>query len=430
MIQPGAFYPLFCFLLISFELAYAENYIPEPSLFQNTENGVPADSISADTTPYESNKTIGGHLLSLPSYLFQSAVYPIEFAFKSTETTVLPYLLEYELGDYGVFPLFELGGATGYSYGVLMFHNRPFYSNHSIRIEALFGSSEYNDFDLEYNINRFLSEKGRLKFEATYGNRPDRTFLFGNDVSYSERSFFDREDIEAAVSYSYSMTDRTVLSFNTDYLRRKITRSDRVTEGNFPAFPGEFLANSALLSTGVMFAFDNAWGVPRINRGHRLITDLQWSRSLTNDLHHYINYRVEWNQFIPIPFLPDNRRLALKGELRKVEALGNKEIPFFENPRLGSARDLRGFSTDRFRDTGSLLFTLEYRYPLWDFSDIVLFVDEGQVFNHYSEIGMKDFHNSYGFGFHLISSKGFAFRSEFAFSRETSRFILLISPNF
>ncbi len=390
----------------------------------------PADTTRSENEPYTSGKSLGGHLLALPSYLFQWSTWPLEAGFKQAETNLLPYLLEGERGDYGVFPLFELGGATGYSYGLLLFHNRPFYQNHSARIEALFGSSDYNDFDFDYDINRFLSDRGRLEIEATYGNSPDRTFLFGNDAPFSDRSFFDREDIEAGIRYGYSMSDRAALLFNADYLRRKITQSDRVTEENAPAFPTTFLTTNSLLSTGIQVSLDNARGVPRINRGYRLITDLQWSRSLMNNRFHYFNYRAEWNQFIPIPFLPDNRRFAFKGELRKAEPLRGKEVPFFENPSLGSSRDLRGFSTDRFRESGSLLFTLEYRYPLWDFSDVVLFIDEGQVFNKYSDIGINDFHTSYGFGFHLISSKGFAFRSEFAFSRETSRFILLISPNF
>jgi len=389
-----------------------------------------ADTTQREPDTYKSGKSIGGHLLSLPSYTFQAVTYPIEYGFKQAETNLLPYLLEGERGDYGVFPLFELGGATGYSFGLLLFHNRPFYDNHSARAEALFGSSDYNDFDFEYTINRFLSDRGRLEIEATYGNRPDRTFLFGNDASFSDRSFFDREDIEAGIRYGYRFTDGVLMAFNADYLRRKITESERTLEAGAPAFPSKFLNTNSLLSTGALFMIDNSRGVPRINRGYRLITDLQWSRSLTNNTFHYVNYRAEWNQFIPIPFLPDSRRLAFKSVLRKAEALGNKEVPFFENPSLGNSDDLRGFSTDRFRDSGSLLFTLEYRYPLWDFSDIVFFVDEGQVFNQYSDIGIDDFHTSYGFGFHLISSKGFAFRSEFAFSRETSRFILLISPNF
>lgn len=391
--------------------------------------GVTETASYPNSTPYTSSRTVTGHILAFPSYLFEWGTKPLEWGLKVTEKK-LPQLLQGERGDYGVFPLFELGGATGYSYGLLLFHNRPFYPNHSARIEALFGSSDYNDFDFEYEIDRFLTGRGQLNLDATYSNSPDRVFLLGNNASLDERSFFDREDFEVAASYRHSLTDRSFLSFNSDYLRRKITTSDRPLVENAPDFPEQFLSTDELLSTGVLFALDQARGVPRINRGYRLITDLQWSRSVTNNQYHYLNYRAEWNQFIPVPFLPDDRRLAFKGELHKAEALADKEIPFYEKPSLGSSRNLRGFSFDRFRDTGSLLFTLEYRYPLWDFSDVVLFVDEGQVFNNYSDIGINDFHTSYGFGFHLISSKGFAFRSEFAFSRETSRFILLISPNF
>jgi outer membrane protein assembly factor BamA len=407
-----------------------------PTANGQTTETTPSDSttvLNSDSnpkiTPYTSNRTAFGHILAFPSYLFEWSTKPLEWGLKVTEKK-LPQLLQGERGDYGVFPLFELGGDIGFSYGLLLFHNRPFYQNHSTRIEALFGSSDYNDFDFEYEIDRFISNRGRLDIDANYSNRPDRVFLLGNDASLNDQSFFDREDIEVGASYRYSLSGKSFLSFNTDYLRRKITGSERRFEENSPGFPEQFLTTDALLSTGVLFELDQARGVPRINRGYRLITDLQWSRSLKNVQYHYLNYNVEWNQFLPVPFLPDDRRLALKGELHKAEALGDKDIPFYEKPSLGSSRNLRGFSFDRFRDTGSLLFTLEYRYPLWDFSDIVLFVDEGQVFNHYSDIGINDFHTSYGFGFHLISSKGFAFRSEFAFSRETSRFILLISPNF
>ena len=412
---------LFCTTGVS---AYSNSLWVSPSAVP-----APADTATAETKPYSSGKSVGGHILSLPSTLFHWTIRPVGFTLKKAEKN-LPRLFQGERGHYGVFPLFELGGDTGFSYGLLLFHNRPFYPNHSARIEALFSSSDYNDIDFEYTIDRFLSDRGRMEIDAAFARRPDRTFLFGNDANFEDRSFYDRQDIEAALSYSYSFTNNTVLRFNTDYLRREIDPSDRQTETGVPVFPENQLGNYSLLSTGLLFMVDNARGVPRINRGNRLITELQWGKSLTDNRSHYTIYSAEWNQFIPLPFLPDDRRLAFKGELRKAESLGDKQIPFFDTPSLGSSRDLRGFSTNRFRDTGSLLFTLEYRYPLWDFSDAVLFVDEGQVFNRYSDIGINDFHTSYGFGFHLISAKGFAFRSEFAFSRETSRFILLISPNF
>jgi outer membrane protein assembly factor BamA len=151
---------------------------------------------------------------------------------------------------------------------------------------------------------------------------------------------------------------------------------------------------------------------------------------LTDDRFEYLRYDLEWHQFLPLPLLPDTRRLAIKTRLQKAEALSGKEVPFFDYPKLGSAIDLRGFRTDRFRDDGSLLVTVEYRYPLWDFADMVLFLDEGQVFSRFEDIALDKFKTGFGFGFHLISTSGFAFRSEFAFSRESSRVILSINPNF
>lgn len=392
-----------------------------------------SDTSAVHSEPYSSGKSVGGHILSFPSTLFDWATRPIGFSMRKAEK-VVPDLFAGERGSYGIFPLVELGGATGYSYGFLLFHKNLLHPSHDIRIEALFGSRSYNDFDLDYAINDFISEKATLIFDASYANRPERTLLFGNDALLEERSFYDREDLQAAIQLNYHLSEKTSVIFRSDYLSRRISRSDIEQKQDevdpFTLFPESLIGNTSLISFGSEMVFDAAAGRPRIKSGTRLIASVEWSRSLTNSRFHYLLYGLELNQFAPLPFLPDSRRLAFKAHLRKAEALQGKEIPFFEFPSLGSSRDLRGFSTDRFRDDGSLLFTAEYRYPIWNFADVVLFVDEGQVFNHFSDIGLNKFQTGYGFGFHLISAKGFAFRSEFAFSRETSRFILLISPNF
>jgi len=361
---------------------------------------------------------------------------PVSYGIKKAEK-VVPGLFEGERGDFGVYPLLELGGETGFSYGLLIFYRNLFHPEHNLRIEALFGSSRYNDFDFEYTVNNFLSEKGSLKINATYANRPDRSLFLGNNTSLSDESFFDRENLETGLEYSHRITNRLKFQLYSNYVRKRITESEEEEElfeegeeDEFQPFPRELFGTTPLFTTGGRFVWNGARGTPRINRGTRVITDFEFGKSITDNESHYVKYGFEINQFVPVFFLPDSRRLGVKAKLEKAEPLGDKNIPFFELPALGNSDDLRGFGTDRFRDTGSLLLTAEYRYPMWSFADVVFFVDEGQVFNDFSEIGVKDFHTSYGFGFHLISSKGFALRSEFAFSRETSRFILVISPNF
>lgn len=396
------------------------------------------DSTAFYHQPYKSERSLGGHFLALPSYVVHLATRPVSYGIKKAEM-VVPRLFEGERGDFGFFPLFELGGDTGYSYGVLIFHRNLLHPRHHLRIETLFGSSRYNDFDFKYTINDFLTQKGTLNIGTTYANTPDRSLFLGNNASRSDQSFFDREDLEGELEYTHRLTDRLHFRFSTSYIRKRISESEEEEElfeededddDIFQPFPRELFGTTSLIKTSGRFLWNGAKGVPRVNRGTRIITDFEFGKSLTNNDSHYVKYGLELNQFVPFFFLPDTRRLGIKAKFQKAEPLGDKNIPFFELPSLGSARDLRGFGTDRFRDTGSLLLTAEYRYPMWSFADVVFFVDEGQVFNEYSEIGIKDFHASYGLGFHLISAKGFALRSEFAFSRETSRFILLISPNF
>lgn len=422
------FFSLFILIIVPCELLaqQANQNRVEPAVY---------DSTTSVHQPYKSERSVGEHLLALPSYLVHISTRPVSYGIKKAEK-IVPGLFEGERGDFGVFPLFELGGETGYAYGLLLYHRDLFNPEHDLRIEALFGSSRYNDFDFGYTVNSFISDKGTLKLNATYANTPERSLFPGNNSTLSDRSYFDREDLEAGFEYDQNLTDRLQFQLYGNYDRKRITKSEEEElfeedeDDIFQPFPRELFGTTSLVTTGGRFVWNGASGRPRVKRGTRIITDLKFGKSLTNDNTHFVKYSLEFNQFLPFFFLPDTRRLGIKGKLQKAEPLRGKDIPFYELPSLGNADDLRGFGTDRFRDAGSLLFTLEYRYPMWDFADVVFFLDEGQVFNEYSDIGIKDFHSSYGFGFHLISSKGFALRSEFAFSRETSRFILVISPNF
>ena len=383
----------------------------------------------SDVEPYTSEKSVGHHILAFPSYLLHWSTRPIGWGVKWAEKT-LPDLLQGERSPYGVYPLFELGGDVGIAYGLLLYHNKFLTYNHQIRLEALFGSEEYNDFDLEYTIPSFISPGGQLNLDASYSNDPVKSFYGGNSSTIDSERLYATEELEGEIEYRNSISTNTQLRLSSRYWKMDISRNETIIEDPLPLLSPQLRGTTSLLSMGSSIIFDFVKGTPRTVQGARYIAGLEWNRSLTDDEFHYLSYTLEWQQFFPLPFLPNSRRLAFKTSLEKAEPLGDKEIPFFDSPSLGSSYNLRGFSSDRFRDDGSLLLTLEYRYPMWNFADIVFFVDEGQVFNQYSDISINDFHTSYGFGLHLISTKGFAFRSEFAFSRESSRVILTINPNF
>lgn len=409
--------------LISSEVLAKSAYTPLPD---STEEN--ASERHPNTIPFSSDKSFGEHLLAFPSYLLHWSTRPFGWGIKFAEQK-LPNLLQGERGPFGIYPLFELGGDAGSAYGVLMFHNKLTKYNHQARLEALFGSEDFNDFDFKYTIPKFLSDRGRLIINADYANDPIKSLFGGNESGLADERIFATEELSNELQYRHDISSTTAFSLSGRYHRMDIKLSD-IDEDEFPPVSESMRGVTSLITLGGTIRFDFVEGVPRTFSGSRYILGFDWNRSLTDSRFHYLQYSLEWHQFLSLPFLPNSRRLAFKTHLQKSAPLGDREIPFYEFPTLGSSQDLRGFSTDRFRDDGSLLLTLEYRYPMWNFADVVLFVDEGQVFSRFKDIGINEFNTSYGFGFHLISTKGFAFRSEFAFSKESSRVILTISPNF
>ncbi|MEX2604967.1 MAG: BamA/TamA family outer membrane protein [Gracilimonas sp.] len=387
-----------------------------------------------NTIPYSSDRTVFEHVLALPAYVFDWVTMPLEYGLKVTERK-LPQLLQGERGPYGIYPLFELGGNTDFAYGFLGFHNELWKQYHRLRLTGIFGSKDYNNFELDYTIPSFLSKKGTFEIDAFYGNDPSVSLFMGNDADLNDKLIYSTEKAEASLEYGHKFTNQIKFSTTSSYYMLNIGRSD-FDEENLSGsdiitpIPDALTGTASMLSIKTNINFNLASGTPRINKGSRYGLAIDWQQSLNNDDYHFVEYTAEWNQFIPFFFLPDSRRLAFKGALNKIESLGGKATPFFALPSLGGSSNLRGYTTNRFRDSGSLLLTLEYRYPLWSFADIVLFIDEGHVFNHYSEISLEEFHENYGAGLHFLSAKGFAFRGEYAFSTESSRLILSINKNF
>jgi outer membrane protein assembly factor BamA len=404
--------------------------------FQEQPAGLKTEHVLEDETvhaPYTSTKKFWEHLLASPAYLFDLVSIPVHWSIKVAERNV-PRLFQGKRGPYGVYPLFELGGNSGTAVGLLGYHNKVTSANHQIRLEVLFGSEKYNNFDLDYSIPEFLSDGTTLDLETGYKNDPSVSLFGGNRSRVSDKLLFATEEMAGSLRIRKRLTKYMDYSASTTYHQVKITHAiagdNQSDQDDGLSVPAEHTGSTSLLSAGSRINLDFSRGKPRINRGSRYSVGLKWQQSLNSNRHEFIEYMVTWNQFIPVFFLPDSRRLALKGELRKVETVGGKTVPFFTQPGLGGSSNLRGFSTNRFQDSGLLLFTFEYRYPTWSFADVVLFTDKGQVFNHYSDIKHGSFHSSYGVGLHVLSARDFAFRIEYAFSRETSRLILSINRNF
>jgi hypothetical protein len=136
------------------------------------------------------------------------------------------------------------------------------------------------------------------------------------------------------------------------------------------------------------------------------------------DLERFDTRRVDvaLQQFVP---LPDRyRRLALRAEGTFTDAESGDAVPFYLQPTLGGARNLRGFREFRFRDRNSVLVGAEYQWEAWWAMDTALFVDAGTVAPSGRKLSLREMDVSYGVGFRFHSNKALTARLDLAFSRE------------
>ncbi|MDY6868025.1 MAG: BamA/TamA family outer membrane protein [Chloroflexota bacterium] len=413
-------------LLVPVFVAQFMLWLPGNSNGQPATDTLAVVKVDPNSIPYETDRTVGQHILAFPSYLFHWSTWPVRAGFKYVELE-FPELFFPEIPNSGILPFFELGSKeTDIAYGLIAFNNRFFSDQNTIRFIGLFGSESYNSFELNFTNSKFLN--GEIDVNTNYSNDPIQSLYGGNKSDLDSKKIYAIENLGGSIDYEYTVSPKITFSLGSSYKRLIIDQGDLDDDDERPISEA-MEGTTSLLSVGGSVSFDFTQGKPRIYQGPRFIVNMDWGQSLNNTDVNFLRYSVEYNQFLPVPVLPKTRRLAFKSQFKKMKSLTSGGIPFFEQPTLGSNQDLRGFAGNRFRGDGSLLLTLEYRYPIWDFADIVLFVDKGQVFDDYSDIRISDFHTDYGFGFHLISGGGFSFRAEFAFSKETSRAILSVTPN-
>jgi outer membrane protein assembly factor BamA len=136
------------------------------------------------------------------------------------------------------------------------------------------------------------------------------------------------------------------------------------------------------------------------------------------DLGEFDFYRIDvtLQQFVP---LPDRyRRIALRAEGAFTKADSGQVVPFYLQPTLGGAKNLRGFREFRYRDENSVILGAEYQWDAWWAMDAALFVDAGTVARTREQLSIGNMEASYGFGLRFHSNSALVGRLDFTFSRE------------
>jgi hypothetical protein len=145
---------------------------------------------------------------------------------------------------------------------------------------------------------------------------------------------------------------------------------------------------------------------------------VEYTRFDDRDLDAFDFHRVDVKLEQYVPLGNRYRVIALRADGVFTDADQGHDVPFYLQPTLGGAKDLRGFREFRFQDQNSLLLGAEYRWEAWWALDAALFVDAGTVAHARRDLSLGDMEASYGLGLRFHSNRAFVARLDLAFSRE------------
>lgn len=408
----------------------------------------------ADTTArlvvYETERTAVEKVLAFPSSLLHWATRPVGdaviWAERNEVAARVEDLLWNEARTFGVFPEARLGGPTFAAVGLTARHTRLFGTPRRAEASFLFSNAENLRATLSLANPAPFGPASFAAFDAAYRTDADENLFLtrrlgrrGGETSYR----IEQADVRLGVGAEpHAPAGATGLgwSLSARYEWNEIgPGEDDEDEGNegdeipFPAgLPGAgtaqlFTAGAALLAERVRGGRE---GQPRTLAGGRLFAAYGLTGSLGSARFGYHRLLGEWQQFVPLPALGPYRRLVFRSRVEKLFPLPGRAVPFYKLSTLGNAEALRGFEQDRFRGEGSVLLTLEYRYPVWTTWDALVFVDGGQAFTSFAEVAPQDLNWSAGVGLRIYAGAGVSLRLDVGLGGDDVRAFSEAAPGF
>lgn len=143
---------------------------------------------------------------------------------------------------------------------------------------------------------------------------------------------------------------------------------------------------------------------------YNLYDDLQGNR------YGFHQVEVDLQQYVPL--FNKRRVFALRGKTLLTYPREGQVVPFYLQPALGGADDLRGYRSYRFYDDNLLVMNAEYRWETFSGLDMAIFADAGKVFHKHSQLNFKNLESAVGFGFRFNVRSAVFLRLDVGFSHE------------
>jgi outer membrane protein assembly factor BamA len=259
-----------------------------------------------------------------------------------------------------------------------------------------------------------------------------RFFGIGNDTSKDDRATYLLND-RSAYSYFW-LNPRGLLSFGAEVgwysAETGPGDDDDSAETLFEPreIPGFGTPRNDYGVAGGWVEFDirDKWEEPPVGIEAR-VTALRFE-DLDENNFDFTRIIADIKGYIPLGYR--SRILAFRFRTSHSDRESGSLVPFYLMETIGGAQTIRGFDEFRFRDRRNFVLSVEYRWEIWAFVDMTVFVDTGKVFSGMDDFNLKDLHTGYGFGLRIHTPGGFRLRFDVARSVEGVKFHINAGPSF
>ncbi len=303
------------------------------------------------------------------------------------------------------------------------FHREDLLRGHlTARITALVSTRHWQKYESEVTLPRLAGEQLSLGFHALHRNYSSVDYYGpGPDSGKGGRSTYRFEDTRVSVGGGWRPVRLVRLAARSGYVWTNVGPGDRKgaisTDRLFDerALPGierqtNFTENSA--SFQIDWRDDSAG--PKTG-GNYVIQQSWYSDRL---FHRYGFRRLDLDLQQYVGFFNKTRRFAFRAKAALTDTSGGQNVPFYMQPTIGGADDLRGFRPYRFSGPNAMSLTGEYRWEIFSGMDGALFADAGKVFTRRGQLNFSNLESSVGFGLRANARNRTFLRIDVGFSHE------------
>jgi outer membrane protein assembly factor BamA len=313
----------------------------------------------------------------------------------------------------------SLGAGSGFAVGLEFYRVGLGVSFRTGARTTFFGDRK---LDLEFAAPRISGGRYFAQFYAVHHDYSRLSYYGpGADSEKTGHTDFRLEDTATDLTLGMRPTKHLELGATAGYVINNVGRG---TDERFastdavysPAQAPGIDAQASFLRTGAYAQFDSRDNPDGPRHGGNYFAQFADYRDRTFGVSHFQRLDLEAQRYFAI--LNDRKVFALRAKSTLTYRTAGREVPFYMQPSLGGADDLRGYRPYRFRDNNLIVVNGEYRWEVFSGLDASIFGDAGRVFSHKWQAPLSNLESDLGFGLRFNARNKTFLRLDVGFSHE------------